>query len=173
MDYLRYYIPNSLVFITQVVHDRAPIFASPEYVSLLRSILHIAKEKYPFHMLGYVFLPDHFHMLIKPGPGITHSRIMHSIKPAFTREYKQALGITGTMYFWQRRYWDHIIRDEADLERHLDYIHYNPVKHGYVAKPEDWIDSSFCQWQQRGSYPARWGWSLPQTLQDAQEGFAE
>ena len=169
MDYRRYYIPDSIVFITQVVDSRTPIFADGTQVALLRSILHIAQEKYPFHMLGYVFLPDHFHLLIKPEPGVTHSRIMHSIKPAFTRTYKQNTGITGSMHFWQQRYWDHIIRSEYDFGRHLDYIHYNPVKHGYVARPEDWADSSYRFWQQRGAYSERWGWSLPDTLQDMQE----
>lgn len=70
------------------------------------------------------------------------------------------------MKFWQKRFWDHIIRDECDFERHLDYIHYNPVKHGLVTKPEDWPHTSFTSWQQKGVYPERWGWSLPQSLND-------
>lgn len=111
MRYLRYYIPNSIVFIPQVVHDRAPIFNRAEHVAFLRSVFHVAKEKYPFQMLGYVFLPDHFHILIKPDSGITHSQIMHSMKPNFTKAYKSALNLSGTLHFWQRRYWDHLIRN--------------------------------------------------------------
>ena len=173
MRYLRYYIPDSTVFITQVVHDRKPVFSNPDHVALLRNILHIAKEKYPFHMLGYVFLPDHFHILIKPGPGITHSQIMHSVKPNFTKAYKSALSLSEAMHFWQRRYWDHLIRDDEDFQRHLDYIHYNPVKHGYVTQPEAWADSSFCQWRQRGIYPPQWGWRLPETLHGWQSDIPE
>lgn len=68
------------------------------------------------------------------------------------------------MNFWQMRFWDHIIRDEVDLQRHLDYIHYNPVKHGWVAKPEDWPHSSFLAWKERGAYTDGWGWSEPQSV---------
>jgi putative transposase len=128
---------------------------------------------HPFQMFAYVFLPDHFHLLIKPGPAATHSEIMHSSKPNLTKAYKATCTMTGSMRFWQRRYWDHIIRNEDDFQRHLDYIHYNPVKHGYVTRPEDWADSSFRYWQQRGFYPAQWGWSLPGTLKHLQQSFAE
>ena len=171
MDYKRHYIPNALVFITQVVYDREPVFANPTYVTLLRSVLHQVQELHPFHMLAYVFLPDHFHILIKPEPEVTHSQIMHSIKPNFTKAYKRKMHVTGHMLFWQRRYWDHMIRDEDDLQRHLDYIHYNPVKHGLVAKPEEWVGSSYCYWQQRGAYFQGWGWSLPATLRHLEHGF--
>ena len=173
MKYLRYYVPHSIVFITQVVHDRQPLFGDPAAVALLRTLLHTAQEKYPFSMVGYVFLPDHLHMLIKPEPGVTHSEIMHSLKPNFTKVYKQARSIVGPEHFWQRRYWDHIVRDEDDFGRHLDYIHYNPVKHGYVTRPEEWLDSSYCHWRQRGAYPAQWGWSLPDTLQHTPQDFGE
>ena len=173
MDYRRYYLPNAIVFITQVVDGRTPIFADPAQVALLRTVLHIAQEKHPFAMLGYVFLPDHFHLLIKPVPEVTHSQIMLSVKPNFTVAYKKTCGVQGQMRFWQQRYWDHMIRDEADLARHLDYIHYNPVKHGYVTRPEEWADSSYCYWKQNGAYPDRWGWSLPDTLQNLQQQFAE
>ena len=173
MDYRRYYLPNAIVFITQVVDGRERVFADPAQVSLLRSILHTAQEKHPFSMLAYVFLPDHFHLLIKPALGVTHSQIMLSIKPNFTVAYKKARRVTGPMRLWQQRYWDHIIRDEIDLVRHLDYIHYNPVKHGYVARPEEWADSSYRYWQQKGAYSERWGWSLPDTLQDLHHDIAE
>jgi putative transposase len=112
-------------------------------------------------MVGYVFLPDHCHLLIRPTGSSTFSQIMHSLKPNFTKAYKEATGIVGSMKFWQKRFWDHIIRDEMDLERHLDYIHYNPVKHGLTTKPEDWRHSSFLAWKERGAYPDGWGWTEP------------
>jgi putative transposase len=173
MDYCRYYAPNAIVFITQVVDGRASIFAEPIHVALLRSILHTTQAKKPFHMLGYVFMPDHFHLLIKPSPGVTHSQIMHSLKLNFTLAYKKSCGIVGPLRFWQQRYWDHVVRDERDFQRHLDYIHYNPVKHGYAARPEEWMDSSYVFWRQRGAYPQQWGWRLPETLQDVQQEYAE
>ena len=165
MNYRRYYIPNSIVFITQVVHDRYPAFENDEKIGLLRETLHHVKELHPFLMLGYVFLPDHFHLLFHPTGKSNFSQIMHSLKPNFTKAYKEQVNISGRMKFWQRRFYDHIIRDETDLHHHLDYIHYNPVKHGLVTKPEEWQHSSFLAWKERGAYPDQWGWnSLPQTI---------
>ncbi len=166
MNIRRYYVPNAIVFITQVVEGRTPIFANDAHLDLLLTIIREARERHPFQMLGYVFLPDHFHMLIKPEPGLTHSQIMLSIKPNFTKAYKQKLGIEGSMRFWQRRYWDHVIRSDEDFEHHLNYIHYNPVRHGLAARPEDWAHSSYRHWQERGAYPAQWGWALPAELRD-------
>jgi putative transposase len=84
---------------------------------------------------------------------------MHSIRPNFTKLHKAAVGRSAPMRLWQRRYWDHVIRDEADLVAHFDYIHYNPVKHGLVTRPEDWPHSSYLDWRRRGCYPERWGWA--------------
>jgi putative transposase len=121
---------------------------------------------HPFAMLGYVFLPDHFHLLIQPSGQSNFSDIMHSLKSNFTREYKQLLGINGNLKFWQKRFWDSVIRDEQDFQGHLDYIHYNPVHHQYVQRPEDWLHSSFSIWQSRGIYPSGWGWTVPTTLKN-------
>ena len=81
----RYYVPNALVFITQVVQDRRPVFRHEQHVELLRSVLHEVKRLHPFAMLAYVFLPDHFHMLVKPLGEATFSQIMQSLKPSFTK----------------------------------------------------------------------------------------
>jgi putative transposase len=62
----------------------------------------------------------------------------------------------GERGLWQRRYWEHVIRGERDYQRHLDYIHFNPVKHGYVRSAKDWPYPSFCRWVRRGVYPADW-----------------
>jgi putative transposase len=164
MNFRRYYTPNAVIFITQVVHDRVPAFSNDSHVELLRSTLRRVKALHPFSMLGYVFLPDHFHMLIKPTGDSSFSQIMHSLKPNFTKAYKEATGIRGPMKFWQKRFWEHTIRDEMDFERHLNYIHYNPVKHECVARPEDWAHSSFEVWKERGAYDDGWGWSAPLSL---------
>jgi putative transposase len=160
----RYYMPNSIVFITQVVDGRQPVFQHKPHLDLLLATIRQAKERYPFRMLGYVFLPDHFHLLIQPREPVTHSQVMHSIKPNYTKAYKQEIGITGSMKSWQKRCWDHLIRDEQDFERRLDYIHYNPVKHGYVQRPEDWSSSSYSTWQGMGVYPDGRGWKPMATL---------
>ena len=166
MNVHRYYIPNAIVFITQVVDQRMPVFHNEVAVALLRTTLHKVIELHPFVMLGYVFLPDHFHLLIRPTGDSNFSQIMHSLKPNFTKAYKEMIGAAGPMKFWQKGFWDHIIRDEADFERHLDYIHYNPVHHQLVERPEEWPDSSFMIWKQRDFYADHWGWSLPDTLDE-------
>src|SRR6185503_98523 len=108
MNFRRYYIPGSAVFITQVVHDRRPVFRDSENVSLLREILGNVKELHPFVMLGYVFLFEHFHVVIQPTGKSNFSDIMHSLKMNFTREYKKLLGLSSSesMKIWQKRFWD-------------------------------------------------------------------
>jgi len=163
-DIRRYYVPNAIVFITQVVQDRKPIFENEQHLALLCSTLRRAKELYPFSMLGYVFLFDHFHLLIRPTAKANFSQIMHSLKPNFTKAYKQITGKTGSVKFWQRRFWDQVIRNEVNLQRHLDYIHYNPVRHSLVSRPEDWAHSSFLTWKERGLYPVGGGRSHKRLL---------
>jgi putative transposase len=125
-------------------------------------------------MLGYTFLPDHIHLLNRPTGQSNFSSIVHSLKRNFTKQYKENLGIHGSLQFWQPRFWDHLIRDEEDFQRHLDYIHYDAVKHGLVSRPEDWPDSSFAEWKRRCVYANGKGWSsLPETLQAYAWGEAE
>ena len=115
-------------------------------------------------MLAYVFLYDHFHILIQPTGASNFSQIMHSLKPNFTKTYKKTLGLSKSqsMQFWQKRFWDHVIRDDRDLENHIHYIHLNPVKHGYVSDPRNWLDSSYVEWENRGLYPPAFSWDEPQ-----------
>ncbi len=166
MNFRRYYIPNSIVFITQVVHRRERIFDNPVHLELFKEILRYVKKDRPFEMVAYVWLADHFHLMIRPTGTSSFSKIMQCAKSFFTHEYKRRLGITGRMHFWQSRFWDHVIRDEEDFQKHLDYIHYNPIRHGYVTTPEEWSESSFLVWKQRGFYADHWGWSLPDTIKD-------
>jgi putative transposase len=163
MNFRRYYIPGSAVFITQVVQGRRPAFREPRSMTLLQKILGNVQELHPFVMLGYVFLLDHFHLIIRPAGQSSFSDIMHSLKFNFTREYKNQLGYAASqsMNFWQKRFWDHIIRDEGDLENHLHYMHYNPVKHGYVSDPRSWKASSYVEWEERGLYPPNFHWDEP------------
>jgi len=91
---------------------------------------------------------------------------MHSLKPSFTKAHKREVGIEGSSTFWQRRFWDHIIRDEADFERRLDYIHYNPMQHGLVKEPEAWVHSSLERWKLKGAHPDGWGSEMPATLRE-------
>lgn len=163
MNIRRYYVPGAAVFITQVVEGRLPVFRAPEAVALLRTTLHKVQELHPFTMMGYVFLPDHFHMIIQPTEKSNFSQIMHSLKPNFTKAYKAMKGISPSQpaKLWQKRFWDHVIRDDRDMENHLHYIHFNPAKHGLIAEPRDWPHSSYLEWEKRGLYSAPFVWEEP------------
>lgn len=103
-------------------------------------------------------MPDHFHWIMQiPEDCPNFSIPMHSIKRNYTINYRKSLGIKTQVQLWQPRFWDHVIRDEDDMQRHFDYIHWNPVKHGYTPNPESWEASSFQFWVQQGCYPAQWG----------------
>ncbi|HCU58273.1 MAG TPA: transposase [Anaerolineaceae bacterium] len=158
----RYYQSDQIVFITQTVENRLPLFTHPEYVSLLKQVWRKTKERYPFTMLAYVILPDHFHLLIQPNEKNNFSQILHSMKMSFTLSHKRLLKVDTPLKFWQKRFWDHIIRSEMDLENHILYTHFNPVKHGYVQDPNDWENSSFHEWQQRDVYSLQTDWSEPE-----------
>lgn len=120
------------MFLAQVVESRTPVFRDWKLLELLLATLRNVKQLHPFTMLGNVFLPDHYHLLIRLTGESTFIVILHSLKPNFTKAYKQMLGLSpsDSMKFWQKRFWDHVICDDRDFENHLHYIHYNPVKHG-------------------------------------------
>lgn len=153
-------LPGALIFITQVTHRRFPLLEEPWSAELLLDNLRQTKALHVFHMRAYVILPDHFHLMIKCDERVLASTVMSSLKSNFSKDFKVHRGIQGRVDIWQRGWWEHNIRNEADFERHLHYIHYNPVYHGVAAHPEDWVYSSFAEWSRRGVYPERWGWSL-------------
>jgi putative transposase len=160
----RLYIPDALYSITGVTQDRAPVLANPADMDLFRSTMRRAQEYHPFTMRAYVILHDHFHLLIFVPATTNISKLLQSIQRNYTRNYKDARGITQPLHLWQRGFWDHVIRDERDLARHFDYIHYNPVKHGYVTKPEEYAHSSFTEYVRRGWYQIGWGHVEPEDL---------
>jgi putative transposase len=163
----RWYVPNAVYFLTTVTQARAALFCDEASIDLLRSTLQSAKRLYPFTMLAYAILPDHLHLLIRVPEATDISRLMQSIKWNFTRNYKRANQISASVHIWQRGYWDHVIRDNRDLERHFDYVHYNPVKHGYVRQPADYAHSSFREYLRPGWYGPAWA----EDVDIAQEGM--
>lgn len=157
-DYRRYYLSGSPVFITSVTHERRNIFTSRENIQLLWDTIHYVKRLVTFDLLAHVILPDHVHLLLlMPNERPDFSIVLQKIKWNFTWEYKKANHISTPVQIWQRGFWDHVIRDEDDLAIHLDYIHWNPVKHQLVSRPEEWRDSSFFDWVERGFYTPLWG----------------
>ena len=106
-------------------------------------------------MGSWVVLPDHFHMIVDPKDNDL-SGIVRRLKLSFANLYHIQQGMKrGTI--WQPRFWDHIIRDRVDMNRHIDYIHYNPVKHGFVSDPFKWRYSSLDRYHKNGYYARDWG----------------
>ncbi len=169
-NFRRYYIPNSLVFITCVTYERLPLLKGQPALGIFWQTLRNVQEIHPFHLLAYVILPDHFHWIMQlPEDQPNFSTVMQSIKWNFTFNYKKTCTNPPAKHLWQKRFWDHIIRDEKDLERHIDYIHWNPVKHQHVDFPEAWEESSFTHWTRQGYYPANWGNAIePKEIQGFQ-----
>jgi putative transposase len=171
-EYRRANIPGAMYFFTVVTFQRRPFLTTDAARSCLRESIRWVQEKHPFAVEGIVILPDHLHILWGLPEGDTDFPLRwRSIKSAFTKRYltqaaepaapsisrwrKQERGV------WQRRYWEHLIRDEHDMRQHLDYIHFNPVKHGYTQRPGDWPWSSFQQYVKMGWYDLTWGDLLP------------
>lgn len=153
----RWYVPDAIYFIVGVTQARRPLFADDANMQLLRETLHRVQELYPFKMYAYAFLPDHFHLLIFVPETSNISKLMQSWQRNFTLNYKAAQGITASLRLWQRGFWDHVIRDADDYERHFHYIHYNPVKHGYVRRAGDYPHTSFHEYVKHGLYAPDWG----------------
>jgi len=107
------------------------------------------------HGLVWVVLPDHFHMVVDPGDS-NLSALLQQVKMSFGARYRKRVALSRGRV-WQSRFWDHAIRDENDMNRHIDYIHYNPVKHGLVKDPFKWQHSSLSDFYQRGLYSSDWG----------------
>ncbi len=162
----RWYVPNAIYFIVAVTRDRQPVFSHDANVALLRATMRRVKVLHPFTMLAYAIMPDHLHLLLFVPETSNISAIMQSIEWNYTRNYKRAHGIQASVHLWQRGFWDHVIRDETDLQRHLDYIHYNPVKHGLVRRPLDYAHTSLADYVRRRWYDPDWGSEgIPSSLQ--------
>ena len=149
---LRYYAPGQIVFITSVTAKRGRILV--KHADLLTRAFHNSQRKSQFELVAWVILPDHFHCLIG-NPKADMPAIMQRIKLSFSKQVRFSTEWSGPV--WQHRYWDHIIRCEEYLRRHIDYIHYNPVRHGLVNSPRLWPHSSFSAFLEAGYYEGGWG----------------
>jgi len=167
MQYRRAKVAGASYFFTIVTQERRPIFRSTEAVALLESGMNRIRRRHPFDVEAYVIIPDHIHTIwTLPDGDADFSTRWRLIKEAFTKPFvRQQQPIErsasrrskGEQPIWQRRFWEHVIRDDADYAAHVDYIHFNPVRHGLVAAARDWPHSSFATWVERGVYEPDWG----------------
>jgi putative transposase len=165
-NFCRYYVPNAIYFIVAVTRDRRRVLADPDHVDLFFETMRQVRQRKPFSLLAYSVIPDHVNLLLKPTGDANFSRIMLSLQRSYTLRFKELRGITTSLSLWQRGFWDHVIRDEEDLWRHFDYIHYNPVKHGLVSWPEDYAHSSYRYGLEKGYYEPGWGHTAPPSVRD-------
>jgi len=160
-DYRRLYVNGGIYFFTLVTHGRKPILCEEQALTRLKAAFRYAMKKRPFHIHGLVILPDHIHCIWKlPEHDDDFSTRWNMIKRYFSIGMKGDVNHRREKNIWQRQFWEHLIRDEEDLQRCLDYIHYNPVKHGYVNRPCDWAHSSFKDNVRKGFYEMDWGSSI-------------
>ncbi len=161
-DYRRARVPGACYFFTVTLLDRRSDLLRRE-VALLRDCVRATRERYPFHIDAWVVLPEHMHCLwTLPADDRDFGERWRIIKASFSRRVPASEGDPtrarmGGRGIWQPRYWEHLIRDEADYCRHFDYIHINPLKHGHVSRVIDWPYSSFHRAVRQGIYPADWG----------------
>jgi putative transposase len=161
-DYRRNRVPGGTFFFTVTLLDRDSNLLV-RHIDLLRGAVRRAHQRAPFHIDAWVVLPEHMHCLwTLPEGDCNYPGRWYAIKAVFSKslpniEHRSAAMIRrGERGIWQRRYWEHTVRDERDYAAHMDYIHFNPVKHGLAEKPADWPFSSFRRCVAAGLYPAGW-----------------
>ncbi|WP_286240764.1 REP-associated tyrosine transposase [Neptuniibacter halophilus] len=162
-QYRRAWMPGGSYFFTLKLYQRRSDLLV-RHIECLRTAVQRVRQTYPFVIHGWVVLPDHMHALITlPPDDCRYPLRWRLIKSTFSKslrtgELRSDSRIRrGERGIWQRRFWEHLIRDEADFHRHMDYIHFNPVKHGHVDRVADWPYSTFHRLVQSGYYPADWG----------------
>jgi putative transposase len=161
VSFRRNYIPGGTYFFTVTLNDRRSRLLT-DHIERLGEVFRTVRAARPFEMLAIVVLPEHLHTVIRLPDGdadysgrwraikgqFSHALVQNGIllEPDRRREYR----------LWRRRFWEHTIRDESDLETHIHYIHYNPVKHGWVKQVADWPWSSFHRYVRQGQVDAHW-----------------
>ena len=161
-NYRRNFVPGGTYFFTVTLLERKRDLLVAQ-IDLLRDSVRRVKRLYPFEIVAFVVLPDHLHCLwTLPPDDADYPTRWRLIKLLFAKglpkherlsSVRQKRGERGV---WHRRYWEHTIRDERDLANHVDYIHANPVKHGWVVRPCDWPYSTFHRYVREGLLPIDW-----------------
>ena len=164
MRYRRADIKGGTYFFTVNLADRKNTLLVDE-IEILRIVISMVKKQHPFQLDAMVVLPEHLHALLTlPENDKDFATRWMLIKAGFSRQLPKLEQINdsrkskGERGIWQRRYWEHLIRDEKDFERHVDYIHYNPVKHSHVKRAVDWPYSTIHEYIMQGLLDRNWGY---------------
>jgi putative transposase len=161
-EYRRNRVPGATYFFTvNLLNRRSDLLVT--HIDALREAVRRVRRRSPFHIDAWVVLPDHMHCLwTLPEGDSDFPRRWWTIKVRFSKSLPDIEDQSGRKLragergIWQRRYWEHTIRDDRDYAAHMDYIHFNPLKHGLVQTPGDWPFSSFRRCVAAGLYPAGW-----------------
>ena len=169
--YRRNLVKGGTYFFTVTLADRRSRGLT-DHISALRAAFRSTRQAHPFTIDAVVVLPDHLHIVMTlPAGDADYPNRWRLIKRRFTDAVVNAGTAVarhpnGEIAFWQRRFWEHTIRDDEDLERHVDYIHFNPVKHGLAARVRDWPHSSFHRYVRQGLLPDDWAGDVSPGLGD-------
>src|SRR3990172_4690733 len=167
-NYRRARATGGTYFFTVVAGERRKILTAPESREALRNAINVVKRQYPFTVEAWVLLPEHLHCIwTLPEGDRDYSKRWGLIKAGFSKQTRNALHHNARLTaskqkhretsVWQRRFWEHSISDEEDFRRHMDYVHYNTVKHGLVNHVKDWPYSTFRRYVAKSVYPEDWG----------------
>lgn len=161
-NYRRVFIQNSCVFLTIITHKRKHILI--DNIELLRESFKNVNKLYDYEIVACVILPEHMHVILNLKRIEDYPKIISAIKHYFSRKLGiKADDLTDSKIkkrekgIWHRRYFEHTIIDEIDLNKHIDYVHYNPVKHGHVTNVKDWKYSTFHKFVKANMYDFNWG----------------
>jgi putative transposase len=170
VEYRRDRTPGATYFFTVVTHERQDILCLVDNIQLIHGAFNYVNVRHPFVIDAYVILPDHLHTIwTLPVNDADYSTRWRLLKSYFSHRCTgiRAAAVSSSRRrkqekpVWQRRYWEHRIRDDDDMKNHVNYIHYNPIKHGLVDNLRDWPYSSFHQYVEDGVYSYDWGSTVP------------
>jgi putative transposase len=148
--------PDDIIFITIVTASRDPWIEKFDRYSLLHNEMLRLASKLNFEFKAWAILPDHLHWLICPAAN-DYSNIVSAVKRGIGAEFKRDGTLKTGGKLWQDRFWESTIKSDEHCSKSVEYIHYNPVKHGLVKNPKEWQYSSFHDFVQQGIYPVEWG----------------
>jgi putative transposase len=165
--YQRWYRDGGTYFFTVKTYKQQGFLCESFARTALRSAIEQTRAEKPFQIVSWVLLPDHLHTIWNMPKddddfSIRWSMINRRFTQQWLTQHQPSVQLTARMQHkrepgvWQRRFWEHLIRDQADMANHMDYIHYNPVKHGLVECPHDWPHSTFHRWVKEGAYRTDW-----------------
>jgi putative transposase len=167
-EYRRIRMAGGTFFFTVVTYGRRPMLTTPEVRQALREGIFKARQSMPFNIAAWVLLPDHLHAIwTLPENDHRNAARWAVIKSSVTKKCSNIFNSENNINFsrknrhesgiWQRRFWEHVVIEDQDFHRHLDYIHWNPVKYGHAEKAMDWPYSTIHRFVAQGLYPADWG----------------